>query len=198
MRKFPLSCKDSAYFKNYAGSGQAYNKVWTEHSYADELIELLPTLKPIPEIKKILVLGTATGKVLRVLENGTQAKTYGCEINSWAHAQIPATFRRRIKNLDMQSYVRELHRNEKSFSLVFSNSLIYVPTRDLQPLLKRLSKIAKFLHFNSSFLGHACPDPYRRILQSFDWWSAQFAKAGFVEVRAPGKRRSYLWTSTFF
>ena len=187
-------CSDRKYFQNYAGSGKNYDRVWRQYSYAPELVKLFrkhPKLLEAP--KNILVLGAATGRVLKTLEKGFKAKCWGCEINDWAHARIPQPQRRRIRLMDMRNYVEVCIANYKHFDVSFSNSLIYLPKKEIPPFLKKLAKISEYIHFNSSFKGHACPDPYRATLETFDWWRLQFRRAGFSEVKIPGRTRSYLW-----
>lgn len=196
MSKTSLTCQDPGYFKNYAGSGKSYNQVWNEYSYASDLVTLLKKVKII-NIKKILVLGAATGKVLETFEEGLSAKTWGCEINEWAHSQIPAKFKRRIKRMDMRDYVKICKHKNQHFDLVFTNSLIYLQKRELLPILKMIADLGGLIHFHSSFLGNSCKDPYRNILETYDWWNRCFNKAGFSELKM-GRKRSYLWMSPKF
>ncbi len=195
------SCKDPNYFKNYAGSGKNYNQVWNQYSYSKEVVQLFKkSIYPHTKkrIKKILVLGAATGKILPILNKGFEAKVWGCEINSWAHSKVPIAYRRKIKNCDMRVYAKDCIKKKKSFDLSFSNSLIYLPKKDIPRFLRDLSKITEYLHFNSSLKGHACPDPYRQTLESFAWWKQQFEKAGFVEVKIKGIRKTFLWQSKHY
>jgi hypothetical protein len=190
------SCRDPDYFKNYAGSGKSYNQVWNQYSYSKEVVELFKkSIYPqsTKRIKKILVLGAATGKILPNLHKGFGANVWGCEINSWAHSQIPISYRRKIRNCDMKDYAKNCIKNKKHFDLSFSNSLIYLPKKDIPRFLKDLAQITKYLHFNSSLKGHACPDPYRKTLESYAWWKRQFKRAGFEEVKVKGIRKTYLW-----
>lgn len=186
-----LRDKIPEYFENYAGSGKSYAQVWNDYSYAPEMIEDIKRLKI--SAKKILVLGAATGKILSLLEKSLRARVWGCEIDSWAHAQIPRAYRRRIALEDMRVYVRELNAQQKKYDLVFTNSLMYLKKRDLNPLLAHLAEVAPLIHFRGSFRGNSCPDPARVILEDFDWWDRKFRRHGFVSVKGPGRRRSYLW-----
>jgi len=140
-----------------------------------------------------MVLGAATGRILPVLEKGFPgAKCGGCELNAWAHARIPAPFRRRIRRADMRDYVRALAPGAR-FDLAFSNSLIYLPKREVPRFLGDLAPHVRMIHFESSFRGSACPDPYRQTLESLEWWNCRFARAGYRPVRLKGVRRTYLW-----
>lgn len=190
---------DQEYFKNYAGSGKHYNTVWSQHSYAAEFIQLVKKQRKDPKaqikIKKIIVLGTATGKILAKIDKDLGIKASGCEINSWAHSQIPAPYKRKIKCQDMRLYIQNCLDNEKTFDMAFTNSLIYLKKNEILGFLKKLSQISKFVHFNSSFAGHACPDEYRCTLEPFAWWQEVFSKAGFEEFKIPKLRRSYVWKS---
>jgi hypothetical protein len=187
---------DREYFENYSGSGKSYDRVWSQYSYAKELTALYkqnPECLPLP--KRVLILGAATGKVIETVEKRLGAKCWGCEINEWAYQKIPLAQRSRIKRVDMRVYVKELRKKGKSFDLTFSNSLIYLPKREIAPFLMKLSKLSTFLHFHSSRKGSACPDPYRQTLESYDWWNQQLQKSGFQPVKIPNLRRSYLWKS---
>jgi hypothetical protein len=185
------------YFKAYAGSGRSYDSVWREHSFADELVAQFKT-PGAPRLKRICVLGVATGKVGLFLEKKLKAKVWGCELSSWAHAKIPHPLKRRVRRQDMCDYVAQLKRDKKNFDLIFSNSLIYLEQKQLGALLKSLAGIGRILHFNSSFEGKACPDPERKILKSYNWWNLQFRKAGFEALKGPRGHRTYLWASKEF
>lgn len=183
------------YFLNYAGSGQRYDKVWSDYSYAEELVTLIKSGKAgdPQDYKRFLVLGAATGKILKFFDRRLAAKSWGCEINDWAHRQIPLDFRRRIRRCDMREYVRDCGQRGRHFDLAFANSFIYLPKNEISPFLTELARVSRRIHFNSSFRGHACPDPYRQTLESFDWWNKKFARAGYSPVPVKGQRRSYLW-----
>ena len=191
-----LSCADPEYFKNYAGTGKTYDQVWNNHSYAEELVDLIKIFKY--DIKSILVLGTATGKVLKLFEKTLHIKPWGCEINAWAYKKIPEDLRRRIRNMDMLDYIKLSSTQNRHYDLAFSNSFIYLTKKDLRQLMSSLAPRVNYMHFQSSLLGQACPDPYRKILESYEWWSEEFVKVGFSEVKIPRTRRSYLWKSSDF
>jgi len=85
--------------------------------------------------------------------------------------------------------------DQKRFSLVFSNSFIYLPERQILPFLKELSLCTDFLHFRSSFSRISCPDPWRRTLKPYAWWSERLEAAGFGAIRGTRGARTYLWRS---
>lgn len=180
------------YFKNYAGSGKSYDQVWSRYSYADELIELISHLK-LPLERPLLVLGAATGKVVERFDKKLGLKCEGCEVNAWAHGQISQPYRRRIRLMDMREYVIWCQERDKYFDIAFSNSLIYLSKREISKFLKELYQVTERIHFSSSFKGFACRDPYRKTLETFDWWDRNFQRAGFEQVKVRGKRRTYLW-----
>ena len=195
MKELHPSCQDPEYFKNYSGSGKSYEQVWSDYSYARELATFLKKeFRGAESFKKILVLGAATGQVLKIFKKKLpDAQCWGCEFNSWAYKQIPVEFRRRIRKSDMRDYVVECFEKGSHFDVAFSNSLIYLPKKDIPKFIKNLVRVTEFLHFNSSFKGHACFDPYRQTTESYEWWNKQFARAGFVPFKVAGLRRSYLW-----
>lgn len=194
MKKSLLSCRDPDFFTNYAGSGKTYKEVWNDYSYASELADFLKkNFKGRDAFKKIMILGAASGEVLKVFDHKLGVKSSGCEINTWAYKQIPAPYRRKISNSDMRDYVKLCLKNKKHFDVAFSNSLIYLPKKEIPKFLKNLAKLVDFVHFNSSFKGHACSDPYRQTTETYDWWDAQFERAGFTSYKIKKVRRSYLW-----
>lgn len=103
------------YFENYAGRSRPYSKVWKDHSYYDECCELF-LREDAPDLKTMCVLGAATGQVLQEFHRRLKLKPYGCEINKWAHKQIPDAYRTRIRCQDMTEYVDNL-RAKKSITI---------------------------------------------------------------------------------
>jgi len=184
---------DRDYFLNYAGSKKPYDKVYNDHSYAAECIELFQQ-EEAPKLNRICVLGTATGKVLEDFQKAFAIYPYGCEINNWAWDQIRPKLKARIRNLDMREYVPMMLERKFQCDLVFSNSFIYLDESDLDPLFKQLSHMTKYIHFSSSFLGDACPDPYRKLLKSLAWWEDKLEKFGFTHRRTIFGKPSYLWS----
>ncbi len=90
------------------------------------------------QLNPVLVLGAATGRVLKHFEDNWGVRAYGCEISRWAHARIPPRYRRRIARADMRRYVPELVRKGRTFDLVFSNCLIYLEAGEIPDFLARL------------------------------------------------------------
>ncbi len=181
------------YFENYAGRGLAYNKVWKEHSYYDECCDLFAR-EGAPPIKSLCVLGASTGLVLKEFEKRLKVKAQGCEINEWAHSQIPAAYKKRIRCEDMSTYIQTAKKDKKHFDLVFANSLIYLPMKDVKPFLKKLSKVTHYLHFRSSFREGYCPDEFRSVLKPYAWWNKVISENGF-ELFKWGRARTYCWKS---
>ena len=183
---------DEQYFRNYAGSGESYQRAWRDHSFAEECIAQFKA-PGAPRIRKVCVLGAATGLILKDFDRHLGVRAAGCEISKWAHSKIPQPYRRRIRCQDMRDYVAGCIERGRRFDLVYSNSLVYLEPRDLRKFLKSLSQVTDYLHFNSSFKGKACPDPYRRILESYAWWNEHMVRAGFEELRSSGGKRTFLW-----
>jgi hypothetical protein len=183
------------YFLNYAGRRKPYSQVWLEHSHADTVVAQFQA-PGSPKLRKIVVLGAATGEILKFFHQKLGLKAWGCELDPWAHGQIPDAYRRRIRLQDLMEYVREQVAKGQSCDLCFSNSLIYLDESQLRKTLPRLARFCRYLHFNSSFLGRTCPDPLRVTTQSYKWWNALITESGFRELRGPKGHRSYLWEST--
>ncbi len=87
---------DRAYFERYCGYG-SYDENYLYHSGIDHSIEICDHFG-LP-IKSVLVLGAATGRILKHFEDAWGVRPYGCEISRWAHAGIPPRSRRRIAAL---------------------------------------------------------------------------------------------------
>ena len=187
---------DEAYFRRYAGSKTAYAKVWRRYSYSDECIAYFR--RPgATRIRSVMVLGAATGQVCELFDKGLGVRPWGCEMNAWAHGQIEARYRRKIRLENMTAYVNSWVKDKKRVDLAYANSLIYLTQKELKVFLPKLARCARELHFRSSVRGSSCPDPYRRTLKSYQWWCEQMKRAGFEEVRDPKSPRTrlYLWRS---
>jgi len=185
---------DEAFFSNYAGSGRPYAKVWRQYCYFDECCALFRQ-KDAPRLKSICVLGTASGEILEGFEKKLGLRPQGCEVSRWAWERIPGTYRRRVKCEDMRDYVASAVRAKKKFSLVFSNSFIYLPEREVPAFLAQLARCTEYLHFRSSFSRISCPDPWRRTLKSYAWWNERLEEAGFGAIRGARGSRTYVWRS---
>jgi len=183
---------DEKYFQRYAGRKSSYQRVYLEHTMAPECIEMFKA-RGAPKIKRVCVLGTATGEVLKSFHRAFRVKPWGCEISAWAHKKIRPQYRRKIRRQDLREYLRERIRREEQFDLIFTNSLIYLDKKDIPAVLKNLSQTTRFVHFCSSFKGKACPDPWRKTLESYRWWRKQFQKAGFKEHLNSKGQSTFLW-----
>lgn len=191
MRAKPI---DADFFRRYAGSRRPYAEVFRDHSYIDECIELFRA-DDAPRVRSLCVLGSGTGLALKLFERAFKVKPFGCEISEWAHVQTPQRYRARIKFTDMVDYVKKAEAQKRVFDLTFSNSLIYLDRRDIPRFLKRLARVTRYFHFRSSFKGDSCPDPYRRTLESYEWWNRALKRAGFRELTTTFGEKTYLWKS---
>ena len=138
---------DRLYFERYCGEG-SYDANYLHYNGIEHSIEICDHFG-LP-IESVLVLGAATGRVLKHFEESWGVRAYGCEISRWAHARIPAQYRRRIACADMRRYVRELVRKGKTFDLVFSNSLIYLEAGEIADFVAVCSRLGGHFHFYSS------------------------------------------------
>lgn|GEM_PF-1179290 len=185
---------DDEFFENYAGSGKPYSKVWRQYCYFDECCALFRQ-KDAPKLKSICVLGSASGEILAGFDKKLGIKPYACELNEQAFGRTPAAYRRRAKCEDMRDYIARVRADGKVFSLVFSNSFIYLPEKEVLKFLKEVSLVTRYLHFRSSFSRISCPDPWRRTLKPYAWWNEKLAKAGFAAIPGVRGSRTYLWQS---
>lgn len=180
---------DARYFRNYCGRG-SYDDVYRDHSGIEHCLRTARKLGI--RARSVVVLGTATGRVLEDFERTWRVRPFGCEISAWAHARIPPRLRRRVARMDMRDYVPALEVRRARFDLVFTNSLVYLGARELPAFVARCSAIASYLHFYSSTAESYEPgDRYRVTLRSREWWRDLFREAGFAPTRSP-----YFWRST--
>lgn len=177
-----------AYFTDYCGRGP-YDESWLAHSRIEHCISIVERVGI--QVRTVLVLGAATGRVLEHLEASWGIRPSGCEISRWAHARIPARFRRGISCRDMRPYVRDLVRRRARFDLCFSNALVYLRADEMPAFLDGCSRVAGHFHFWSSTTDDCEPgDTYRVTLRSRSWWRRRFLENGFAPTRSP-----YLWRS---
>ncbi len=188
---------DEAFFRDYAGTGQSYARVWRDHCYFDECCDLFTEgTAGLRRPRSICVLGAATGQICRAFHRRLGVKPYGCETSVWAHGRIPEEYRARIQLADMRDYVASVANAGRVFDLVFTNSLIYLPEQEILPFLRKLARCSRWVHFHSSFQGSACPDAWRQTLKSFKWWNEIFERAGLHQWPGHGRERTYLWSSS--
>jgi hypothetical protein len=179
---------DAAYFRDYCGHGP-YDESYLYYSRVDHCIEIVDRLGI--EVRNVLVLGAATGRVLAHFDEAWGIRPHGCELSAWAHARIPARYRRYIERADMRRYVRDRIRSRQTYDLVFTNALVYLPAREIAGFLERCSRISGHLHFWSSTTEDLEPqDRYRVTTRSKRWWRARFTQSGFSPTRSP-----YVWRS---
>lgn len=177
---------DAAYFERYCGRGP-YARIYREHSGIGNCIATLRRERIA--VGSLLVLGAATGEVLADFEHAFGVRPFGCELSSWAHARIPARFRRRIRRADLRRYLPGLVRARRHFDVLFTSALVYVRERDVAAALAASARLARFFHFYSSTSEDFEPaDRHRVLLRPRAWWRARFAAAGWSPTRSP-----YLW-----
>jgi hypothetical protein len=179
---------DEAYFRNYCGYGP-YDEHYLFHSGIEHCLSIFRRLDI--EMRSVVVLGAATGRVLEHFERAWSVRPWGCEISEWAHARIPARYRRRIRRADMREYVPALAARRRSFDLLFTNSLVYVHAPELPALVDSCARVAGYMHFYSSTReAYERGDRYRVTLRPAAWWRALFEHHGFAATRSP-----YVWRS---
>jgi len=175
------------YFLNYDLEGTPYHRIWKTYNSVDDCVKIFAQ-DTYPEIGSVVVLGTATGEILKFFESSWNTRPYGCELSDWAYQQIPDPYRRRVKNQDLRQYVKECRRK---VDMVYANSFMYLDEQDIPSVLKECARIGRFLFVDLSYTECSEYDPCRKLLKSFRWWRKKFREAGFV----PYKKYRKLWRS---
>ena len=180
---------DREYFERYCGHG-SYDDNYLHYSGIEHCVEICDHFEL--DVRSVLVLGTATGRVLEHFDEAWDVRPTGCEISRWAHARIPSRYRRKIRRADMRRYLPELVAAGRHFDLCFTNSLVYLAAREIPAFLAQCGGLCDHLHFYSSVSENFEPgDRYRRTLRPRRWWRDAFRGAGFAPTRS-----RYLWRST--
>ncbi len=174
---------DQKYFENYCGNG-AYEDNFQEHSGIAQAMKLAAS--GVISNGRVCVLGAATGEVMKYIFDKSQVMPAGCEISQWAHRKIPRKFRAATSCLDMRDYLKRQVEKCERYSLVFSNSLFYLPERSLESVLGYCKELSDHIYFEPE----AWPDPRVRIQQPYEWWQIRFNRVGF-ESHAD---HQYLWS----
>lgn len=175
-----------SYFADYCGRGP-YAEIYREHSGVANCIARLRAERA--RVRSILVLGAATGLVVRDLEAAFAARAWGCELSRWAHARIPARARRRIRRADLRRYLPELVRTGRRFDVLFTSAFVYFASSELPSVLADCARVTEWLHFYASTSEDFEPnDPARVTLRPRAWWRARFRSAGFAPTRS-----CFLW-----
>jgi len=179
---------EEEHFLNYGGEGRSYHQSWKEYNSVDDCVKIFSQIGQL-RIESVIVLGTATGDILKFFDSRWGTRPHGCELSAWAYRQIPQPYRRRIKNQDMKQYVKECR---KKVDVVYANSFMYLNEEDILWVLKECARIGRFLFADLSYsecFGEN--DPFRRVLKPHRWWRDKFKEAGFV----PFKKYRRLWQS---
>lgn len=176
------------YFTNYCGTGH-YDDNYLDYSGIRHCIEIIDRFKL--KIESVVVLGTATGRVLQHFDDAWGIRPEGCEINRWAHRRIPDRYRSAIACTDLRRYVPRLLRAGRRIDLCFANSLVYLAAEEVEDLLTQCSRICAYFHFLSSTSESFEPDDTHRVtLRPRAWWRERFMRAGFRPTRSPYLFRS--------
>ena len=174
---------DRAYFERYC-QGAPYRETYLLHSGIEHCVHIVEHLGL--NVRSVMVLGAATGEVLRHFERAWGILPLGCEISRWAHARIPTRYRRRIACQDMRRYLPRRNGGGTRVDLVFSNSLVYLPEKDIPDVLTACREIGGYFHFLSSTTeDYEANDAYRVTLRPRRWWRQRFIDAGFAPTRSP-------------
>jgi hypothetical protein len=174
---------EKSYFENYCQAG-SYAHNYLFYSGIEHCIHIVDQLGL--RIDSVMVLGAATGEVLRDFERAWGIRPQGCEISRWAHRRIPPELRSSIACADMRRYVPECAARGRRVDLIFSNSLVYLEAREVTDFLKQCRELCRYFHFLSSTSESFEPsDTHRRTLRPRRWWRERFVDAGFAPTRSP-------------
>jgi hypothetical protein len=174
---------DKSYFENYCQAG-SYASNYLFYSGIEHCIQIVNQLGL--RVDSVMVLGAATGEVLRDFERAWGIRARGCEISRWAHRRIPPVYRGSIVCTDMRRYVPQCSARGVRVDLMFSNSLVYLDADEVPTFLAQCRKICRYFHFLSSTSESFEPsDRHRRTLRPRKWWRARFVEAGFAPTRSP-------------
>ena len=188
---------DDNFFKFYGPEKKPYNDIYHHYTRVEDAIILFQT-EGSPTLRKICILGAATGLIQNDFYEAFDLIPYGCEINNWAFNQIPSKFKKRTTLMDMRKYVSYCHKKKLFFTLVYSNSLQYLEKKEVPGFIRKLSKICNYVHFHGSFKGDSAKDLYRKTFESYSWWNSQFIENGFEELTDTWKNKTFLWQSMSF
>jgi len=173
---------DKAYFENYCKAGP-YGESYALYSGIEHCISIVERFRL--RVGSVMVLGAATGEVLRDFDHAWRIRPIGCEISRWAHGRIPARYRASIARADLRHYLRDCARRDVRTDLIFSNSLVYIDPAEVPQVLAHCRSIGRYLHFLSSTSEDFEPhDDYRKTLRPRAWWRERFIEAGFAPTRS--------------
>jgi len=174
---------EKSYFENYCQAG-AYASNYLLYSGIEHCIYIVDHLGL--RVDSVVVLGTATGEVLRHFERAWGIRPRGCEISRWAHRRIPPQNRAQVACADMRRYVPALLARGERVDLIFSNSLVYLEADEVGRFLAQCRTLGRYFHFLSSTSESYEPsDRHRRTLRPRRWWRERFVEAGFAPTRSP-------------
>lgn len=167
---------DMDYFNHYGGYRNAYKDCWHLYSYADRCVDTQRKLRL--KVRKLCILGIASGEVAQHFIKRDKYEIYGCENFVPMYVRIPDFLLNDSKILlaDMRAYVQDM----PDVDLIFSNSLVYLDEEDVIPTLVNAALRTKYFYFSAPSIKQ--PDKYRVINRSRGWWDRQFKKAGYKKI----------------
>jgi len=172
---------DNDFFTNYASTGKPYNEVWRSYTGFDIFKEYTSQIK---NLNYCLVLGSATGEILKSIHKECLLAPTGIELNMSAFDQSSG-LGYDVFHGDMREIITSL---PYSYDIIYSNSLMYLPENDIIPFLQECAKVGQYFFWYGSMEGFSVPDDYRVTLKNYDWWNEQFKAAGYKETT-----HRYLW-----
>lgn len=164
---------DDNYFDNYGG--QDYSQNYSRFTYpAEVILKKLKEAKIYP--KNILDAGCASGELVAdFLKLGINAIGVDNNLDILKKSICPKhTFFGDIRSID--------NFEEKSFDVIYLNSLMYLYPQEIVPTLKKIYKVCnKAVFLCNPFLGQTSmkSDAYRKFLAKPSWWEKQFLEANF-------------------
>jgi len=169
------------YFDKYCANGDSYARGYRFYTtMPTKLLADCAALNII--VDTILDVGCATGELVKdylnlgIFAMGIDNSTYAIEHNICS------------KSFCFQADMRKLmmHFKENSFDIVYTNSLMYLPSEDVPLALKQMYTISKYgVYWNAGYLGESVtPDHYRKFTADRAWWKTKFENAGFEDSRS--------------
>lgn len=160
---------DKSYFLNYDNEGGSYAKTYQGFTSVNQCLR---DIKSLP-IKTVMVLGCATGEVLRdFLKRGYDPQ--GIEVSGWAVTNCLPAMRKRIVQADMRAWLRD-YKGPK-FDLIYTNALVYCTKEDIGETLRLIARNCKYACFLVATVEHPVSDKWRTLTEHESWWGSLFDK----------------------
>jgi len=167
---------DKSYFDNYGEIG--YSKSYKKFTYTPEYI-IQDTVDNHIFFDTLLDAGCASGELVRDFRK-LGVRAYGIENNlDILKKSVAPEFCVHMDILNMSSI------KDKTFSLVYTNALMYLDPKQILGVLKEMHRISELgVYLCCPFLDspNYFEDKYRKFLATRKWWEDIFTRAGFEKI----------------